>query len=134
MSINKAIIVGHLGKDPESRYMPNGDAVVNITVATSESWKDKATGEKKESTEWHRVGLFGKLAEVAANYIKKGSAVYIEGSIHTRKWTDKEGRERYSTEIRGDRLQLLGKKDDPHEERPAKAQSSVADIESDIPF
>jgi single-strand DNA-binding protein len=96
-SVNKAIIVGNLGKDPEVRYTASGEAICNITVATSDTWKDKATGEKKEATEWHRISFFGKLAEIAGQYLKKGSQVYVEGSIRTRKWTDKEGQERYTT-------------------------------------
>ena len=107
-SINKAIIVGNLGKDPEVRYMPNGDAVANITVATTESWKDKNTGEKKELTEWHRIVFYRKLAEIVGQYLKKGSQVYIEGRIQTRKWQDKEGVERYTTEIIADEMQMLG--------------------------
>jgi single-strand DNA-binding protein len=97
--VNKVILVGNLGQDPEVRYMPNGGAVANITLATSESWRDKATGEQKEKTEWHRVVLFGKLAEVAGEYLKKGSQVYIEGALQTRKWTDQAGVEKYTTEV-----------------------------------
>lgn len=98
--VNKVILVGNLGKDPEVRYMPNGNAVANITLATSESWRDKATGEQKEKTEWHRVVLFGKLAEIAGEYLKKGSQVYIEGQLQTRKWQDQNsGQDRYSTEV-----------------------------------
>ncbi|EGR3070271.1 single-stranded DNA-binding protein [Vibrio parahaemolyticus] len=97
--INKVIIVGNLGQDPEVRYMPNGGAVANITVATSESWRDKATGEQHEKTEWHRISLFGKLAEVAGEYLRKGSQVYIEGQLQTRKWQDQSGQDRYSTEV-----------------------------------
>lgn len=97
--INKAIILGNLGKDPEVRFMPNGEAVANLTIATSESWKDKQTGEQKEKTEWHRVVIFGKLASIAGEYLKKGSKVYIEGSIQTRKWTNQQGQDQYTTEI-----------------------------------
>ena len=97
--VNKVILVGNLGQDPEIRYMPNGGAVANMTLATSESWRDKATGEQKEKTEWHRVVLFGKLAEVAGEYLKKGSQVYIEGALQTRKWTDQAGVEKYTTEV-----------------------------------
>ncbi|CAH0532546.1 Single-stranded DNA-binding protein [Vibrio stylophorae] len=97
--VNKVILVGHLGNDPEIRYMPNGGAVANITVATSESWRDKNTGEQREKTEWHRVALFGKVAEVAGEYLKKGSQVYIEGQLQTRKWQDQNGQERYTTEV-----------------------------------
>ncbi len=97
--VNKVILVGNLGQDPEIRYMPSGGAVANITVATSESWRDKATGEQREKTEWHRVALFGKLAEVAGEYLRKGSQVYIEGQLQTRKWQDQSGQERYTTEV-----------------------------------
>ncbi|WP_087016744.1 single-stranded DNA-binding protein [Thaumasiovibrio subtropicus] len=97
--INKVILVGNLGNDPEIRYMPNGGAVANITVATSESWRDKNTGEQREKTEWHRVALFGKLAEVAGEYLRKGSQVYIEGQLQTRKWQDQSGQDRYTTEV-----------------------------------
>ncbi|MEY4591772.1 MAG: single-stranded DNA-binding protein [Pseudomonadota bacterium] len=107
-SVNKVIIVGNLGRDPETRYMPSGDAVTNITVATTDSWKDKGTGEKKETTEWHRIAFFGKLAEIAGQYLKKGSQVYIEGSLKTRKYTDKDGVEKFATEIRADSMQMLG--------------------------
>ncbi|ASI95334.1 single-stranded DNA-binding protein [Vibrio rotiferianus] len=97
--INKVILVGNLGNDPEIRYMPNGGAVANITIATSESWRDKATGEQREKTEWHRVALFGKLAEVAGEYLRKGSQVYVEGQLQTRKWQDQSGQDRYTTEV-----------------------------------
>src|SRR6476661_8836978 len=107
-SVNKVIIVGNLGRDPETRYMPSGDAMTSITVATTDTWKDKATGEKKESTEWHRITFFGKLAEIAGQYLKKGSQVYIEGSLRTRKYTDKDGVEKYATDIRADTMQMLG--------------------------
>jgi single-strand DNA-binding protein len=106
--INKVILIGNLGADPETRAMPSGSTVANLRVATSESWRDKQTGEQQERTEWHRVALFGRLAEVAGEYLKKGSQVYIEGSLRTRKWTDKQGQERYSTEIIGNELQMLG--------------------------
>lgn len=105
--INKAIIVGNLGNDPEVRYLPDGAAVANITVATSESRTDKATNEKKDSTEWHRVTFYGRLAEVAGEYLRKGSKVYIEGKLKTRKWTDKDGIERYTTEINANEMQML---------------------------
>jgi single-strand DNA-binding protein len=107
-SVNKVIIVGNLGRDPETRYMPNGDAVTNVAVATTESWKDKNSGEKKELTEWHRITFYRKLAEIAGQYLKKGSQVYVEGRLQTRKWTDKEGVERYTTEIIADTMQMLG--------------------------
>lgn len=111
--VNKVILVGFLGQDPEVRYMPNGGAVTNITIATSESWRDKQTGEQKEKTEWHRVVIFGKLAEIAAEYLKKGSQVYIEGALQTRKWQDQSGQDRYTTEVVvniGGTLQMLGSK------------------------
>ena len=107
-SVNKVIIVGNLGRDPETRYMPSGDAMTSITVATTDSWKDKATGEKKEQTEWHRIAFFGKLAEIAGQYLKKGSQVYVEGSLRTRKYMDKDGVEKYATDIRADSMQMLG--------------------------
>ena len=107
-SVNKVIIVGNLGRDPETRYMPNGEAVTNIAVATTESWKDKSSGEKKEITEWHRITFYRKLAEIAGQYLKKGSQVYVEGRLQTRKWTDKENVERYTTEIIADTMQMLG--------------------------
>jgi len=109
--VNKVILVGNLGHDPEVRYLPSGGAVANITLATSESWRDKATGEQKEQTEWHRVVLFGKLAEVAGEYLRKGSQVYIEGQLRTRKWTDQSGTEKYTTEVLvnvGGVMQMLG--------------------------
>ncbi|NNL54068.1 MAG: single-stranded DNA-binding protein, partial [Woeseia sp.] len=106
--INKVIVVGNLGQDPETRYMPSGSAVTNMSIATSESWKDKQTGEAKERTEWHRVAMFGKLAEIAAEYLRKGSQVYIEGKLRTRKWQDKSGNDRYTTEIIADEMQMLG--------------------------
>lgn len=147
-SVNKAIIVGNLGKDPELRYTASGDAVCNITVATTDTWKDKSTGEKKEATEWHRVSFFGKLAEIADEYLRKGSQVYVEGSIHTRKWTDKEGQERYTTEIRGDQMKMLGSRPEagrrqeehsPPADYRAPAQKKPAppafdDLGDDIPF
>ena len=105
--VNKVILIGNLGKDPESRYFPNGDAVANATLATSESWTDKASGEKKEHTEWHSVVFRRKLAEIAAQYLKKGSKVYVEGSLRTRKWQDKEGHDRYTTEVIVNDMQML---------------------------
>lgn len=107
-SINKVIIVGNLGRDPETRYMPSGDAMTNIAIATTDKWKDKGSGEQKEATEWHRVAMFGKLAEIAGQYLKKGSQVYIEGKLRTRKWQDKDGVEKYTTEIIADTMQMLG--------------------------
>ena len=155
-SVNKAIIVGNLGKDPETRYSAEGAAITNITVATTDSWKDKATGEKKEATEWHRVAFFGKLAEIAGQYLKKGSQVYIEGRIRTRKWQDKEGQDRYTTEIIADTMQMLGSrqggggdaplrenapgaKDSAAKQPAASAQASAqssgfGDMDDDIPF
>ena len=107
-SVNKVIIIGNLGRDPEIRYMPSGDAVANITVATTDKWKDKQSGETREATEWHRISFFGRQAEVVGQYLKKGSQVYVEGSLRTRKWTDQSGQEKYSTEIRADSMQMLG--------------------------
>ncbi|MCD6027476.1 MAG: ssb [Solimicrobium sp.] len=107
-SVNKVIILGNLGRDPETRYMPSGDAMTTISIATTDTWKDKTTGEKKDTTEWHRVVFFGKLAEIAGQYLKKGSAVYVEGSLRTRKYTDKDGIEKYATDIRADTMQMLG--------------------------
>ena len=107
-SVNKVIIVGNVGRDPETRYMPSGDAVTNISVATSDRYKDKQSGEMKETTEWHRVAFFGKLAEIAGQYLKKGSQVYVEGRLRTRKWTDASGQEKYSTEIVAETMQMLG--------------------------
>jgi single-strand DNA-binding protein len=151
-SVNKVIIVGNLGADPETRYLPSGEAVTNIRVATTDKWKDKQSGETKEATEWHRISLFGRQAEVAGEYLKKGSQVYIEGSIRTRKWQDKEGQDRYSTEIRADRMQLLGSRSGSGEPRgeppPMESRSSEGkgapagkkpagkfdDMEDDIPF
>lgn len=142
-SVNKAIIVGNCGKDPEVRYTAVGDPICSLTVATSESWKDKATGEKKENTEWHRISVFGKLAEICGQYLKKGSQVYIEGRIQTRKWTDKDGIERYTTEIVANEMRMLGKKeggqqDDSDNYAPAprndKPKPADADLGDDIPF
>lgn len=107
-SVNKVILIGNLGRDPETRYAPSGDAFCTITVATTDTWKDRQTGEKKEATEWHRVVFNGRLAEIAGQYLKKGRPVYIEGSLRTRKWTNKEGVEQYTTEIRADQMQMLG--------------------------
>ena len=150
-SVNKVIIVGNLGKDPETRYAPSGDAVTNITVATTETWKDKATGEKREATEWHRVVFFGKLAEIAGQYLKKGSQVYLEGKLKTRKWQDKDGADRYTTEINADELKMLGGKGDgqqdgqaaprqsapaPRQQAPQKPASGGGfnEFDDDIPF
>jgi single-strand DNA-binding protein len=154
-SVNKVILVGHLGKDPETRYLPSGDAVTNASIATTESWKDKS-GEKQESTEWHRVAFFGRLAEVVGEYLKKGSMVYVEGRLQTRKWTDKEGAERFSTEIRADSMQMLGggkgggeqrseqqrpaqkrpaqERSAPRQQNTARTQSRIDEFEDDTPF
>lgn len=139
-SVNKVIIIGNLGRDPEMRYMPSGDALANIAVATTDKWKDKATGEQREATEWHRIGFFGKLAEIAGQYLKKGSQVYIEGSLRTRKYTDKDGIERYSTEIRADTMKMLGGRQDDSGGAPARpksarpASTAEPDMDDDIPF
>jgi len=126
--INKVILIGNLGADPETRAMPSGTTVANLRIATSESWRDKQTGEQQERTEWHRVALFGRLAEIAGEYLRKGSQVYIEGSLRTRKWQDKQGNERYSTEIVGNELQMLADavvRQEP-EVRPARASAAAA--------
>jgi single-strand DNA-binding protein len=107
-SINKVILVGNLGRDPETRYLPEGGAVTNVSIATTDTWKDKTSGEKKEATEWHRVVFFNRLAEIAGEYLKKGSQVYVEGRLRTRKWQDKEGQDKYTTEIVCDTMQMLG--------------------------
>lgn len=127
--INKVILIGNLGKDSEVRYMPNGDAAANVSLATSESWKDKQTGEKQERTEWHNVAFFGRLAEIAGEYLKKGAKVYIEGSLRTRKWQDKNGQDRYTTEIIAGEMQMLDSRGDGGnaggiEERPGRSQAS----------
>jgi len=133
-SLNKVQLIGHLGKDPESRALPDGRAVCNFTVATSETWKDKASGEKKEKTEWHRVSAFGKLAEICGEYLKKGSQVYIDGKLSTRKWQDKDGANRYTTEITADSMIMLGgRPEKPAEKKPAADQPAPFD-DRDIPF
>ena len=148
--INKAIIVGNLGRDPEVRYTANGNAISNITVATTESWKDKQSGERQEKTEWHRVVFFGRLAEIAGEYLKKGAQVYIEGRLQTRKWEDKSGQERYTTEIVASEMQMLGSRgggtsgapDDDYSGAPPSATDSSGggtsggdpDLDDDIPF
>ena len=131
--VNKVILVGNLGKDPETRYMPNGKAVTNFTIATSESWKDKQTGEQREQTEWHNIVMYDRLAEIAAEYLRKGSQVYVEGRLRTRKWQDKEGRDRYTTEINANEMQMLGSRaggaggsSEPRAERPAAAAAGGA--------
>ncbi len=150
-SVNKVILVGNLGRDPETRYMPEGGAVTNISIATTDSWKDK-NGEKQEKTEWHRVAFFGKLAEIAGEYLKKGSQVYVEGRLQTRKWQDKDGQDRYTTEIVADRMQMLGSRQGMggadregggEREAPPRGAAKPAgakpggkfdDFEDDIPF
>ena len=152
--INKVILIGNLGKDPETRYMPSGGAVTNITVATSETWKDKNTGEQQERTEWHRVAFFNRLAEIAGEYLKKGSKVYIEGSLRTRKWQGQDGQDRYTTEIIANEMQMLdsrggggdapfARQQQPSTQQPASAQQSSqgtaapvdnGGFEDDIPF
>src|SRR3989442_3305073 len=128
-SVNKVIIVGNLGRDPETRYNPEGGAITNISVATTDTWKDKASGEKQERTEWHRVVFFNRLAEIAGEYLKKGSQVYVEGSLRTRKWKDKEGQERTTTEIVAERMQMLGSRqgsgDAGARERASEAKEPV---------
>ena len=146
--INKVILIGNLGKDPETRYMPSGGAVTNVTLATSESWKDKNTGEQQERTEWHRVVFFNRLGEIAGEYLKKGSKIYVEGSLRTRKWQGQDGQDRYTTEIVGSEMQMLDSKGGsaafdsaPPAQRPAaQPQSAPAasmpdnDFDDDIPF
>ncbi|SDY00251.1 single-stranded DNA-binding protein [Nitrosomonas sp. Nm58] len=152
-SVNKVILVGNLGRDPEVRYMPSGDAMANLNIATTDTWKDKG-GEKQERTEWHRVVMFGKQAEIAGEYLKKGSQVYIEGRLQTRKWTDKSNIERYTTEIVADRMQMLGSRagggnfesadreseysnSASYADKPvsqSKTGSGFDDLEDDIPF
>ena len=128
--INKVIIVGFLGNDPEIRTMQNGEQVANITVATSESWTDKNTGERKEMTEWHRIVLYRRLAEIAGQYLHKGSQVYIEGRLKTRKWQDSNGQDRYTTEIQGDNLQMLGGRQDAAQNQPPKQQDKQQKAQS----
>ena len=141
-SVNKAIIVGHLGKDPEVRYLPNGDQVTTVSIATSETWTDKGSGEKKEATEWHRVVFWRKLAEIAGQYLTKGAQVYIEGKIKTRKWQDGDGNDRYSTEIHADEMKMLGGRgerqggDERREPSPKPAAPAGGNDfdDDDIPF
>jgi single-strand DNA-binding protein len=128
--VNKVIVVGNLGQDPETRYMPSGSAVTNFTVATNESWKDKQTGEQRDRTEWHRVATFNRLAEIAAEYLRKGSQVYIEGKLRTRKWQGQDGQDRYTTEIVADEMQMLGTRG-PVAPRGQQRQQKVAG--SDVP-
>ena len=147
-SVNKVILVGNLGADPELRYLPNGDSVATLRLATTDAWKDKQTGEKKEATEWHRVVLWRKLGEIAGQYLKKGAQIYIEGSLKTRKWQDKDGTDRYSTEIVGDVMKMLGSRPagdgGQRNSAPAASPAPAAaptggagnfnDFEDDIPF
>lgn len=123
-SVNKVIIVGNLGKDPEMRAFPSGDQVANVTIATTDRWKDKQTGEMKEATEWHRVVFNGRLAEIVGQYLRKGSQVYVEGSLRTRKWTDQSGAEKYTTEIRADQMQMLGSRQGMGAPGPAAGEGS----------
>ncbi len=149
--LNQAQIIGHLGKDPEVRYLPGGEAVANFSIATTEKWKDKNTGEPREETEWHRISTFGRLAEIVGDYVKKGSLVFVQGKLKTRKYTDGQGVERYSTEIRAETLKMLGGRDSSQGERsaptaqrqarpttprsaPAPAPSGFDDMDDDIPF
>lgn len=137
--INKVIIVGHLGNDPEMRSMPNGEAVANISVATSEAWTDKNTGERREVTEWHRIVFYRKLAEICGQYLKKGAQVYIEGRLRTRKWQDQNGQDRYTTEIQGDVMQMLGTRpqsaDGANNSQPMPQQDASANaFDNSIPF
>jgi single-strand DNA-binding protein len=152
--VNKVILIGNLGRDPEVRYSPSGSAVANVTLATSESWKDKNSGEKQEKTEWHRVVFFGRLAEIVGEYLKKGSQVFVEGRLQTRKWQDKEGHDRYTTEIVANEMQMLGSRggagvpnDNFNQDQPSAAENSApagakkagstavaGDFDDDIPF
>lgn len=136
-NLNKVLLIGRLGKDPEIRYMPNGKGVVNFSIATSEKWKDKQ-GERQERTEWHTIVAFEKLAEIIAEYLRKGALVYIEGKLQTRKWQDKEGKDRYSTEIIAQQMQMLGGKPEGRREapreRPTQAPADDGGFDDDIPF
>jgi len=153
--INKVILVGNLGQDPETRAMPSGSSVTNLRIATSESWKDKQSGEMKERTEWHSVAMFGRLAEIAGEYLRKGSQVYIEGSLRTRKWQDKQGNDRYTTEIIANEMQMLGSRGgggaasggqgagrsrgggsegDEYSQAPVASSTEKDDFDDDIPF
>ena len=140
-SLNKCLLIGNVGKDPEVRYLPNGEAVANLSLATSTQWKDKESGEKKEVTEWHRVTFYRKLAETVGQYVTKGSQLYVEGRLQTRKWKDKDGSEKYTTEIIADSMQMLGKKDGassapPTQASPTSTQTGdrFSDMDDDIPF
>lgn len=134
-SVNKVILVGNLGQDPEVKYMPSGGAVTNISIATTDTWQDKASGEKKEKTEWHRVVFFNRLAEIAGEYLKKGSQIFVEGNLRTRKWQDQNGQDRYTTEIVAREMQMLGGKLDKNNEDPKpKDDPSLEPDIGDIPF
>ena len=142
--VNKVILIGNLGKDPEVRYMPSGSPVVNVTIATSEQWVDKTSNEKKERTEWHNVVFFNKLAEIVAEYLKKGSQVYIEGRLQTEKWQDKEGKDRYTTKILANEMQMLGSRasgsggsaefNQNRSNAPMGAEAPVTHFDDDVPF
>lgn len=144
-NLNKTMLIGRIGRDPEVRYSPSGGAIANVSLATTEAWKDKASGEKKEATEWHRVVFFDRLAEIVGEYVKKGSLIYVEGKLTTRKWADKDGVEKYTTEIRAQSMQLLGgKPQQDSEQRPARptqqqqgqqrSSPGFDDMGDDIPF
>ena len=146
--VNKVILIGNLGQDPEVKYMPSGSAVTNLRIATTEAYKDRETGQQQERTEWHSVAMFGRLAEIAGEYLRKGSQVYIEGRLRTRKWQDKQGLDRYTTEILADQMQMLGSRGggggmaasaetSPTEKEPAKVRAAAeapAELDDDIPF
>lgn len=149
--VNKVILIGNLGKDPEVRYMPSGSAVANFTIATSESWKDKQTGDKKEKTEWHNISMYGRLAEIAGEYLKKGSKVYVEGRLQTRKWQDNNGNDRYTTDIIANEMQMLDSRGEgnnsggghqqqsrnqqqPQQGQPQNQAPPTDDFDDDIPF
>lgn len=144
-SVNKVILVGNCGRDPETRYMPDGVALANVSIATTLRWKDKSSGENKEETEWHNATFRGRIAEIAGQHLKKGSPVYVEGRLRTRKWQDKNGQDRYTTEVIADQMQLLGSNsgaqslNEPRAEAPKKdparnAGGGLSDIDSDVPF
>lgn len=132
-SMNEHTIMGHLGKDPESRFMPDGKAVCSFSIATSESWKDKNTGQKKERTDWHNITMFGRLAEVAGQYLRKGSLVLVRGPSRTRKWQDNEGKDRYTVEVHADTLKMLSRSDSAPVQS-GSAQEQAPDFDDDIPF
>ena len=147
--VNKVILLGSVGKDPQVKYLPSGSAVVNLSLATNESWKDKNTGQVQDRTEWHRLVIFGRLAEIAAQYLKKGSQIYVEGKLQTRKWQDKNGQDRYTTEINVNEMQMIGSSNGqatqantgagynqnvPQQQQSYQANMNQADFDSDIPF